>query len=72
MEYYDPTLDTWNPVAEMSEYRQGAGVGVLDGILYAIGGYNGQYLKSAEIYRPGDGNWSPIAHMHLSRFRPGE
>ena len=71
MEYYDPTLDIWTPVAEMSECRQGVGVGVLDGLMYAIGGYNGKYLKSVEVYRPSDGVWSSIADMHLSRYCPG-
>lgn len=73
MEYYDPTLDTWTSSAEMSIGRQGVGVGVLDGVIYAIGGYNGvKDLKSAEVYRPCDGVWSSIADMHSSRFCPGD
>ena len=72
VEYYDPTLGTWTPVADMSKNREGAGVGVLDGLMYAFGGYDGKYLKSCEVYKPSDGVWSSIADMHLGRYRPGE
>ena len=36
VECYDPEADTWTQVAEMSTRRSGAGVGVLDGQLYAV------------------------------------
>ena len=71
VEYYDPTLDTWTRIAEMSVCRYGVGVGVLDGLMYAIGGFNVEYLKSVEVYRPSDGVWSSIADMNLCRLRPG-
>ena len=71
MECYDPTLDTWTSVVEMSVCRCGVGVGVLDGLMYAIGGFNVEYLKSVEVYRPSDGVWSSIADMNLCRLRPG-
>eukprot|EP00102_Acyrthosiphon_pisum_P023578 XP_016660788.1 PREDICTED: ring canal kelch homolog isoform X3 [Acyrthosiphon pisum] len=72
VEYYDPALDTWSSVAEMSECRDGVSVGVLDGHMYAVGGYSsGEYLKSVEFYRPSDGVWSSVADMHFSRYRPG-
>eukprot|EP00102_Acyrthosiphon_pisum_P014442 XP_008184496.1 PREDICTED: kelch-like protein 3 [Acyrthosiphon pisum] len=72
VEYYDPKLDTWKPIANMSVCREGVSVGVLDGLLYAIGGYNGEYLKSVEVYRPSDGVWSSIAdNIELCRFCPG-
>jgi len=72
VECYDPSLDTWTPIAAMSAHRHGVGVGVLDGLMYAIGGYDGKYLKSAEVYRPSDGVWSSIADMKISRMRPGD
>lgn len=73
VECYDPSLDKWTPVSEMSEYRVGVGVGVLDGVMYAIGGFNGfEMLKSVEIYNPNDGVWSLISEMHLRRCRPGD
>jgi len=57
----------------MSVRRYNFGVGVLDGVIYAIGGQNElDFFKSAEKYKPGDGVWSPIADMHLRRDRPGD
>jgi len=38
VECYDPTLDTWTQVADLSIARDGISVGVLNGVLYAIGG----------------------------------
>eukprot|EP00102_Acyrthosiphon_pisum_P027753 XP_016664963.1 PREDICTED: influenza virus NS1A-binding protein homolog [Acyrthosiphon pisum] len=54
-EYYDPSVDTWISVAPMSARHHGIGVGVLDGVMYAIGGYDGKYLKNFKDYRPSDG-----------------
>jgi len=72
VEYYDPALDTWTPVANMSVFRYGVGVGVLNGLMYAIGGYyNKTFLKSVEVYRPSDGVWSFVADMEICRFCPG-
>lgn len=74
VESYDPSLDTWSPVAEMSVCRAGVGVGVLDGVMYAVGGYNNNYkqnsLKSVEVYRPCSRVWSFIADMHFPRINP--
>ncbi|XP_022162180.1 kelch-like protein 2 [Myzus persicae] len=51
--------------------RYGAGVGVSDGVLYAIGDSNGSVvLISAEMYRLSDEEWSSIYDMNLSRYRP--
>jgi len=73
VECYDPTLDTWTPVSKMSIRRANFGVGVLDSVMYAIGGYDGSdYLKSAEKYTPSDGVWSTIADMNSRRDGPGD
>jgi len=69
VEYYDPSLDEWNPVAEMSIGRENVGVGVLNGILYAIGGTS---LKSVEAYSPSIGVWFSVSDMHLCRQSPGD
>ena len=40
-------------VAEMTTRRSGAGVGVVDGLLYAVGGHDGPTVrKSAEVFNP--------------------
>jgi len=59
----------------MSTNRRGPGIGVLDGVMYAIGGDCQEYassmiLKSAEAYTPITKVWSPIADMHLCRSDP--
>lgn len=37
---YDPGSEQWTAVASMAVHRKHLGVGVLDGILYAVGGRN--------------------------------
>lgn len=72
VECYHPSLDTWIPVAKMRVHRKGVRVGVLDGVLYAVGGLNESCtLSSVETYRPSTGIWTPIADMHFPRSRPG-
>ena len=72
VECYDPTLDKWTPVAEMGICRENVSVGVLDGVLYAIGGMDATHnLKSVEAYRPSDGLWSFVANMHICRSNAG-
>ncbi len=46
----------WLPVAPMSTRRSSVGVAVLNGRVYAVGGYDGvarQCLNSVEKYDPG-------------------
>lgn len=48
------------------------GVGVLDGLLYAVGGHDGPLVrKSVECYNPETGQWVQIADMHLCRRNAG-
>ena len=73
VECYNPSLDKWSSVAEMSSRRYNLGVGILDGIMYAIGGTNGSIsLKSVEAYNPSIGVWSSIADLNLCRENPGD
>jgi len=56
----------------MCVHRRGAGVGVLDGVLYAVGGHDGfDYLSSVESYKPDTGVWTSIGDMHLTRRHAG-
>jgi len=75
VESYDPNLDVWTPVTQMSTSRRYHGIGVIDDVMYAIGGVyqehgNLVYLKSVEAYTSIANVWSPIADMHLCRFDP--
>jgi len=58
----------------MSERRRNVGVGVLGGIIYAIGGINGvpKCLKSVEAYTTSTGVWTTVADMHFPRYDFGD
>lgn len=49
VERMDGRTGEWRSVAPMSKRRCGVGVAVLDNLLYAVGGHDGQsYLNSVE------------------------
>jgi hypothetical protein len=51
VERFDPQSADWKMVAPMSKRRCGVGVAVLNDLLYAVGGHDGQsYLNSIERY----------------------
>ena len=68
VEVYNPEQDIWSPVGDMSARRwvlvlcyyvstyiprSGAGVGVLNGLLYSVGGHDGPLVrKSVECFNP--------------------
>jgi len=68
VECYNPSLDTWTPVAEMRACRSDVSVCAMDGVLYAVGGkYGDRCLSSVEAYEPSTGVWTSIANMHIAR-----
>lgn len=49
VERYDPQTNEWKIVAQMNKRRCGVGVAVLNDLLYAVGGHDGQsYLNTIE------------------------
>lgn len=49
VERYEPRKNEWRLVAPMNKRRCGVGVAVLNDLLYAVGGHDGQsYLNSVE------------------------
>jgi len=49
------------------------GVGVVDGLLYAVGGHDGPLVrKSVEMYNPDTCTWTQVADMHLCRRNAGK
>lgn len=51
----------------MNSVRVGAGVGILDNILYAIGGkIHSNNLSTCEKYDPVTNTWFPITSKYLS------
>ena len=60
----------WTNVASMSTRRSSVGLAVLNGCLYAVGGYDGvarQCLNSVERYDPEADEWSPVEPMTQRR-----
>jgi hypothetical protein len=52
---YDPTIDAWEPKAEMPTERLGYSASAVNGRIYAIGGWNGNLLSTVEAYDTGVG-----------------
>lgn len=72
VERYDPSADTWHCVAEMRLRRSGAGVGVLNNILYAVGGHDGPSIrKSVEAYNEETNTWRSVSDMNFCRRNAG-
>ena len=59
VEVYDPVANTWTMKASMQTPRWGSTVSVIDGLIYAIGGWNGwPELSVVEVYDPATDTWS--------------
>ena len=64
----------WRPISNMSTRRSSVGVGVLGGLIYAVGGYDGnsrQCLASVEVYCPDQDQWKRVADMSARRSGAG-
>merc|ERR1711936_878225 len=64
----------WRSIASMGTRRSSVGVGVLGGLIYAVGGYDGnsrQCLASVEVYNPDQDIWCPVADMSARRSGAG-
>src|SRR5919107_1431913 len=54
--------NVWTLRAPMPSGRSGLAVGVVNGVLYALGGANGvSYLTKNEAYTPGTNSWATKA-----------
>ncbi|XP_078737922.1 kelch-like protein 28 [Lampetra fluviatilis] len=68
VERWDPEVASWDLAPAMTECRSTLGLAVLDGELFALGGYDGQnYLRSVERFSPRLGRWSPAEPMLKKR-----
>jgi hypothetical protein len=64
VEAYDPETDSWSTRAPMPTPRERLGVGVMDGLLYAIGGRNGSGCGTwVEVYDPATDSWTARSPM---------
>nr|CAH0100223.1 unnamed protein product [Daphnia galeata] len=65
---YDPITSTWQSRADLLQTRHRAGLAVLDGYLYAIGGASGKTdLDTVERYNPERDQWEWVAAMNTPR-----
>ncbi len=68
VEAYDPTLDRWTAKASMPTARAYLGVGVLNGILYAVGGESD---TTVEAYDPVTDRWTARTPLAPAGFQVG-
>ncbi|PYO42038.1 MAG: galactose oxidase, partial [Gemmatimonadetes bacterium] len=67
-EAYDPSSNTWTTKASLTTPRYGPGVAAVNGILYAVGGYNNSgSLATVEAYDPAANTWTMKASMAAAR-----
>lgn len=70
---WDPESNRWSFVCPMSVARLGAGVTACSGVLYVVGGYDGQNRwNTAEKYQPDSNTWQQLAPMSTIRSGLGE
>ena len=69
---YDAENDVWTEISTMSARRIGVGCAVLNRLLYAVGGFDGQNrLCSVECYDPEHDLWTEIKPMNTMRSGAG-
>ncbi|KAM3822781.1 kelch-like protein 18 isoform 1-T1 [Vipera latastei] len=72
VEVFDPVANQWEKCQPMMTARSRVGVAVLNGLLYAIGGYDGQWrLSTVEVYNPETDSWSRVGSMNSKRSAMG-
>ncbi|XP_030835316.1 kelch-like protein 3 isoform X2 [Strongylocentrotus purpuratus] len=72
VEVYDFKEETWTQAAEMPSRRCRAGVAVLNGMVYAVGGFNGSLrVRTVDVYDPVRNMWSSVASMEARRSTLG-
>jgi len=69
VEAYDPATDTWAEKASMPTERQGLAVGVVNGIIYAVGGQIATFedVATVEAFNPATNTWSTAPSMPTAR-----
>ncbi|GFN95204.1 kelch-like ech-associated protein 1 isoform x1, partial [Plakobranchus ocellatus] len=72
LDMYDPMRNVWLPRHAMHAPRNRLGVGVIDNMIYAVGGSHGAtHHASAERYDAENDKWTEIASMSTRRIGVG-
>ncbi|KAK6491055.1 kelch-like protein 18 isoform X1 [Huso huso] len=72
VEMFDPIANRWEKCQPMTTARSRVGVAVVNGLLYAIGGYDGQSrLSTVEVFNPETDIWTRVASMNSKRSAMG-
>ena len=67
-ECFNPDTNSWTPQASMSTTRAASGLTVLEGRMYAIGGWGGSdNLNSCERFDIGENTWSSVGSLSVAR-----
>lgn len=70
VECYDSETSQWETISSTQIARNGVGLALLDGLLYAIGGHDGQMFQNmVEVYDPRLKRWknaTPLKHRRAS------
>lgn len=72
VECFDFTSETWSTVAEMPGRRCRAGLVVLAGKVYAVGGFNGSLrVRTVDVYDASADQWTTSCSMEARRSTLG-
>jgi hypothetical protein len=70
-EYYDPVVNVWYDLPNLSKRRFNCTVEKLEGSLFCVGGFDGAaYLTSVERYDPREGKWAEVSCLRLRIVAP--
>ena len=73
IEKYELRKDSWSQVANMNGRRLQFGIGVIDGLLFVVGGRDGlKTLNSVECFDPKKKQWTMMTPMGTHRHGLGQ
>lgn len=73
IEKYELRKDSWSQVANMNGRRLQFGIGVIDGLLFVVGGRDGlKTLNTVECFDPKKKQWTMMTSMGTHRHGLGQ